>query len=386
MTTSRGTTRRQFVKAGLTGAGALAVAGAGLACAGGAAPSGTRPASSAAPPSARPKPKTILVLGGTGFLGPHVVEAALARGHVLTLFNRGKTHAELFPDLEKLHGDRDGHLEALVGRKWDAVVDTSGYFPRLVKASAELLAPSVGHYVFVSTISVYADPVPAHADEATPVATMPDPTVEDMKFYGAAKALCEKAAEAAMPGRVSNVRPGLIVGPGDPTDRFTYWPARFARGGELLAPGDGSDPGQVMDARDLAAFLVKTIEDGAFGTFNATGPATTMTMKDLLGACATAAGAGAGTPVWVDTRFLEKMEVAPWMELPVWTGEDLGFATIDARKAIAAGLRFRPVLDTAADTLAWWKTQPEERRLRPKAGLAPEKEAAVLKAWKEQKA
>ncbi len=378
------TTRREFVTATLA-TGALLAAGATVACApttqagpgGGAGP--------APPTPARPTPKKILILGGTGFLGPHVVEAALARGHTMTLFNRGKTHAELFPELEKLHGDRDGHLEALVGRQWDAVVDTSGYFPRLVKASAELLAPSVGHYVFISSISAYADPVPAHADESAPLATVPDPTVEDMKFYGALKALCEQAAERAMPGRVTSVRPGLIVGPGDPTDRFTYWPARFARGGEVLAPGDGTDPGQVMDGRDLAAFLVRTIEDHALGVYNATGPATTMTMKDMLGACATAAGAGAGTPTWVPTAFLEKMEVAPWMELPVWTGGDLGFATIDARKAIARGLSFRPILATARDTLAWWQEQPEERRRAPKAGLAPDKEAAVLAAWHKEK-
>jgi 2'-hydroxyisoflavone reductase len=378
------TTRRTILKAGLAGT-ALAAAGASLASGCGAAAPAVTPSPTPLRKPKEPVSKTILVLGGTGFLGPHIVEYARSRGHTLTLFNRGKTHTELFPELEKLHGDRDGHLEALVGRKWDAVIDTSGYFPRLVKASAELLAPNVGQYVFVSSISVYADPVPAHASESTPVATMPDPTVEDMQFYGALKARCEQAAEAAMPGRVTNVRPGLIVGPGDPTDRFTYWPARLAKGGEVLAPGSGEDPGQLIDARDLGAWLVHAVETGTMGVFNAVGPATTMTMKDMLGACETAArgmAAPASTLTWVDTAFLEKMEVAPWMELPVWTGGDPGFATIDAKKAIAAGLTFRPILDTARDTLTWWKTLPEERRAAPKAGLAPDKEAAVLAAWK----
>jgi 2'-hydroxyisoflavone reductase len=378
------TTRREFVQAGLALAAGTAV---GVGCGGGTATAvvpqdGSAPAPEA---TASPTPKKILVLGGTGFLGPHVVEAALARGHTLTLFNRGKTHAELFPELEKLHGDRDGHLEALVGRRWDAVVDTSGYVPRLVKASAELLAPSVDQYVFISSISAYADPLAAHANESAPLATMPDPSVEDGQFYGPLKALCEQAAERAMPGRVTNVRPGLIVGPGDPTDRFTYWPARVARGGEVLAPGDGTDPGQVVDGRDLAAFLVRAIEDGTFGVFNAVGPATTMTMKDMLGACVTAAGAAAGTLTWVDNAFLEQQDVHPWVELPVWTGGDLGFATIDAAKAIAKGLTFRPIVETAKDTLAWWNGLPAERRAAPKAGLAPAKEAAVLAAWKARK-
>ena len=378
------TTRRDFVKGGLA-AGALVAAGAGLGCG---ANGKSAPASAATPtPAARPAPRKLLILGGTGFLGPHVVEAALARGHTMTLFNRGKTHAELFPELEKLRGDRDGDLGALAGRSWDAVIDTSGYFPRQTRATAELLGPNAAHYVFISSISVYADPVAARSDESAPLATIPDPTSEDMqggKYYGALKALAEQAAERAMPGRVTNVRPGLIAGPGDPTDRFTYWPARLARGGEVLAPGDGSDPGQFIDARDLAAWLVHAIEGGHMGVYNAVGPATPMSMKELVGACASAAGAAAGTPTWVPTPFLEKQEVAPWVELPVWTGGEPGFATIDARKAIARGLTFRPVVDTARDTLAWWQSLPEERRQKPKAGLAPEKEAAVLAAWKQQ--
>ncbi len=328
----------------------------------------------------------ILILGGTKFLGPQIVDAARARGHTVTLFNRGQTDAELFPELEKLHGDRDGDLKALEGRAWDAVVDTSGYVPRIVRASAELLAPSVGQYVFVSSISVYADPVAAFSDESAKLATLPDPSSEKVEeHYGALKALSEQAAEAAMPGRVTSIRPGLIVGPMDPTDRYTYWPARMARGGQVLAPGSGEDPGQYIDARDLGAWIVHVIEEKHVGVYNAVGPAQKLSIKELLGAANQAAG-NVAQLTWVDTAFIEEHEVAPWLELPAWTGSDLGFATIVAQKAIDRGLAFRPALETAKDTLAWWLTLPEERRARPRAGLAPDKEAKVLKAWKERKA
>jgi 2'-hydroxyisoflavone reductase len=337
------------------------------------------------PEPAKPTPRTILILGGTGFLGPAIVEAARARGHTLTLFNRGKTNPGLFPDVEKLQGDRDGQLAALEGRKWDAVVDTSGYVPRIVKMSADLLAPNVGQYIFISSISVYADPLAAHSDESAPIATMPDPTNEEVRqYYGALKALCEQAAEKSMPGRTCAVRPGLIVGPGDPTDRFTYWPVRLQRGGEVLAPGDGNDPGQVVDVRDLGEWLVHLIEENVTGTFNAVGPAETMTMRAMLEACRTAAGTDARL-TWVDTKFLEEQQVAPWMELPVWTGSDPGFATVSATKAIAKGLKFRPILDTCQATLTWWNAQPEERRAKLRTGLAPEKEAQVLAAWHARK-
>src|SRR5512138_1103393 len=235
--------------------------------------------------AADPKParKRILILGGTGFLGPALVEAARAAGHAVTLFNRGKTRPELFPDVEKLRGDRDGKLDALRGRAWDAAIDTSGYVPRLVGMSARLLAPSVSTYLFVSSISVYGDRVPAGADETAPTAPLEDPSSEDVgKHYGALKAASERAAEAAMPGRVVVVRPGLIVGPGDPTDRFTYWPVRLDRGGEVLAPGDGADPVQLVDVRDVAAFLVLLAAPGEAGAYNAVGPAERLTMRALL--------------------------------------------------------------------------------------------------------
>jgi len=218
--------------------------------------------------AAAPPKKRILILGGTGFLGPATVEAARSRGHVLTLFNRGKTRPGLFPDIETLHGDRDPNvgegLKSLEGRKWDAVIDNSGYFPRQVGASARLLAPNVGHYIFISSISVYADNSVEGLDESAAVATIADPNVEKIteQTYGALKALCEKACEQALPGRTTVVRPGYIVGPDDASGRFTYWPIRFDRGGEVLAPGAPQDPVQFVDVRDLGGWLITLVERG----------------------------------------------------------------------------------------------------------------------------
>jgi 2'-hydroxyisoflavone reductase len=333
-------------------------------------------------------PKNILILGGTKFLGPALVEFARARGHTVTLFNRGKTNPGLFPDVEKLEGDRDPNkgegLKALQGRKWDAVVDTSGYVPRVVKASAEVLAPHVGHYTFVSSISVYSDLSKYGIDESSPVATVDDVTTEDVpKHYGALKALCEQAAEAVMPGRVLNVRPGLIVGPDDPTDRFTYWPARVARGGEVLAPGDGQDPVQFIDVRDLAAWIVLNVERGTAGVFNATGPTQPLLMKELLETSKTATGSDARF-TWVDAAFLEKHKVAPWQDMPVWiprASEEKGLGRVSIDKALATGLTFRPTADTLRDTVAWFKTLPPERQAKMGAGVTPEREKEVLAAW-----
>jgi 2'-hydroxyisoflavone reductase len=339
-----------------------------------------------APRAAPPARKTILVLGGTGFIGPHIVTSALARGHTVTLFNRGKTHPGLFPEVEKLHGDRDGQLEALANRAWDAVVDPSGYVPRIVKMSAELLAPRVKHYVFISTISVYAKEASVNPDESLAVATIPDETNEDVKAnYGALKALCEKAAEAAMPGRVANLRPGLIIGPGDPSGRFTHWPTRLAEGGEVLAPGDGSTPVQYIDGRDLGAWIVRLIEDGTVGTMNALGPEKRVTMKDVLDECNRALG-GKAQLTWVPADFLDKHDVEGWSEMPMWIdnkGDYAGFGTLQNTRAVKAGLTFRPIGDTAKDTLAWVATLPEEQRAKARSsGIAPDKEARVLAAWK----
>jgi 2'-hydroxyisoflavone reductase len=366
-----GMTRRTFLAA----TGSVAVA-----CA-------TRKVTVSAPP---PKLK-LLILGGTNFIGPHIVDALLARGHTVTLFNRGKTHAELFPQLEKLRGDRDGDLKALVGRKWDAVIDPSGFVPRIVRASAELLAPNIGHYVFISSISVYpegATKVGMNEDDA--VAELPagaEASEEVPKYYGALKAACEKTVAQVLPGRSSSVRPGLIVGPRDPTDRFTYWPVRVARGGEVLAPGNGDDPVQFIDARDLARFLVTVVEQRATGTFNATGPAARLSIRELLQACKRAAGSDARF-VWVDAKFLEEQKVSPWSDLPVWAGSDPtnAFAQIDCRRAIGRGLTFRSAEETARDTLAWWATLPEERRAKLRTGLSADRETAVLSAWSKRKA
>jgi 2'-hydroxyisoflavone reductase len=315
-----------------------------------------------------------------------VVEAAVARGHTVTLFNRGKTNPALFPDLEKLHGDRDGHLEALAGRKWDAVVDDSGYVPRIVSMSAELLAPNVAQYVFISTISVYKDNSIVDMDETGPLETVDDPTTEDVpKYYGALKALCEQAAEKAMPGRVAAIRPGLIIGPGDPTGRFTHWPWRMSEGGEVLGPGDGSTPVQYIDGRDLAAWIVHAIETGVTGTYNALGPVGRITMKEVLDACNAAAG-GKASITWVDSKFLDEQKVEAWSELPMWIdnhGDFAGFGTMSNARAVAKGLTFRAIGDTARDTLAWLASLPDAERAKVRSsGITREKEAQVLAAWK----
>ncbi len=313
------------------------------------------------------EPKTILMLGGTGFLGPQTVEAALRRGHTVTLFNRGKTRPGLFPNLEKLHGDRDkDDLRALEGRKWDAVVDTSANVPRWVKKAAAVLGPNVGHYIYVSSISVYSDLSKPGTDETAPVATIDDPTTEkiDARTYGALKALSEKASEAAMPGRVAVVRPGLIVGPEDPTDRYTYWPVRVARGGEVLAPGSPDDPIQLIDVRDLGAFLVRLIEDRTTGVFNALGPDKTLTMGRTLEACKEVTRSDA-TFTWADAEFLTTQGVHAWSDMPAWVpngGETAGFARVSNARALKAGLAFHPIADTAKVTLDWFRTLPEERR------------------------
>ncbi len=324
----------------------------------------------------------ILILGGTGFLGPHLVESARRRGHSVTLFNRGKTRPELFPDVEKLRGDRDGDLKALEGRTWDACIDTSGYVPRIVRASVELLAPRVRQYVFVSTISVYGDPSKP-LDESSPVATAPDPKTEDVpQFYGALKALCEQTVEAALPGRTTVIRPGLIVGPHDPTDRFTYWPVRLDEGGPVLAPGDPGVPVQFIDVRDLAEFSILALEKGSVGIYNAVGPP--LPIGDLLTRGNAALG-GRAELVWVSRPFLADNKVEPWSDIPAWVPPDPGsegFAAVSIERALAAGMTNRALEESMTATLAWWKTLPAERRAKPRAGLTRAREAELLAAWR----
>lgn len=372
-------TRRTFLQTGVAAGAACGLSGW----------LGRPPFVAAAPGSYRPakaeQSLELLILGGTAFLGPATVEAALARGHRITLFNRGKTNPHLFPELEKLVGDRDGDLAALADRRWDAVIDTSGYVPRVVGLSARLLAPNVDHYVFISSISVYADFSRPGMDETAVVGTLADPTREEItgETYGPLKALCEKAAEAAMPGRVANIRPGLIVGPLDRTDRFTYWPVRLARGGEVLAPGSGDDLVQFIDVRDLGEWLVMVVEQRITGVFNADSPADSLTMRQCLESCRDVSRSDAQL-TWVDTEFLAEQEVAAWSEMPIWVpadGEYAGFGRISTAKAMAAGLGQRPLATTVGDTLNWWREQPAERRQELRAGIAPEKEAAVLRAW-----
>ncbi|MFZ5817144.1 MAG: NAD-dependent epimerase/dehydratase family protein [Bacillota bacterium] len=324
----------------------------------------------------------ILILGGTVFLGRHLVEAALARGHEVTLFNRGVRNPDLFPELERLRGNRDGDLEALKGRRWDAVIDPSGYLPRVVRASAELLADAVEHYTFISSISVYADPSVHRLDESGALATLEDESSEEvMKHYGALKALCERAAEAAMPGRVLNVRPGLIVGPHDPTDRFTYWPVRVAAGGEVLAPGERSRLVQIIDARDLAEWIISMVERKGTGVYNATGPNRPYSMEQLLEECRSAAGSDAHF-TWVDDAFLVEQQVTPWTGLPLWIPGPggAGLMNVDVSRALAEGLRFRPLGQTIQDTLAWDRTRPAD--LQRRAGISREREAELLAAFR----
>jgi 2'-hydroxyisoflavone reductase len=377
-------TRRDFLKTS-------ALVGATAATAGALRPSPARADFTALRSSRKLK---ILILGGTAFLGPSVVHEARARGHEITLFNRGRTNAEMFPDLEKLQGDRDGDLVSLKDRRWDVCLDNSGYIPRMVKDSAELLAPNIGQYIFVSSISVYADFSKPGLNEASPVAIISETEVAAAKTqkdvtganYGALKALCEQAAEAACPGRTCVIRPGLIVGPMDRSDRFTYWPVRVARGGEVLAPDAPGTVTQVMDVRDLAEFAVRCMEQGTNGVFNATSAPGELTMGEMLEACRRVSGSDA-TFTWADTKFLEAHEVAAWSDMPVWvplTGEEAGHPFVDVSRALKAGLVYRPISETVRGTLDWWATVPQERKDAPlKAGITAEREAELLKAWHE---
>jgi len=331
--------------------------------------------------------KRLLLLGGTAFLGPEIVQAAKARGWTITLFNRGKTNPGLFPELERLRGDRNGDLKSLEGRTWDVVIDTSGYVPRHVRDSATLLKDAK-QYVFISTLSVLADNREPGMDESAPVGKLEDETVEKVtgETYGPLKALCEQAAETAMPGRVTIIRPGLIVGPGDPTDRFTYWPVRVDRGGEVLAPGTPADPVQFIDVRDLAEWTMKAVDGGHVEIYHATGPERELGMGAVLEACKKGSGSDA-TFLWADADFLEAQKISAWSDMPIWVpprGDSAGFSRVNCAKAIAKGLAFRPVGETAKNTLAWWKGQPEERRKKMRAGISPEREAEVLQAWRER--
>jgi len=320
-----------------------------------------------------------------------MVRYAVERGHRVTIFTRGRTEADI-PEVEHLVGDRNNDLSALEGRSWDVVLDNNARDYRWVRLSAELLKDAAEHYLFVSSLSAYAgeatgfeggegvfwEPV---MDESSPLFTRP-PDFRDGEEapYGLSKTLGEEAAEAAFPRRTTVVRPGLIVGPGDPTDRFTYWPVRIHRGGEVLAPGSGDDATQIIDVRDLSEWIVRLAEDGAFGAFNATGPEARMSMDEMLYGIR----AITSTPVrftWVPISFLSEQGVRPWSDMPAWIPGD-PVSLVSVARAVSAGLTFRPLAVTARDTLEYQLGRPAEEQANPQAGISAEREGEVLTAWR----
>ena len=366
------TTRRQFIK--MSAATAFAVT--------------TRSISLLAEKSV--KPMHILILGGTGFTGPYQVRYALSRGHKVTTFNRGKTHPdELPPEVEQLVGDRNGKLDALKNRKWDVVIDNPTTLPVWVRDAAQILKGNVERYVFISTISVYTESSNG-PDENSPLEKYdgPDPYQETLqamkasgyKTYGPLKALSEKEGEKWFPGKTLIIRPGLIVGPRDETDRFTYWPVRIDRGGEVLAPGSPNDPVQFIDARDLAEWTIRMVENRETGIYNATGPAKPLTIGGMLEQMKGALKANANL-TWLSEDFLKQQKVEPWSNMPVWTGAGSGLARAKIDRALAKGLTFRSLGETAGQTLAWFKSLPRNRQSKLRAGLTSEREAEVLAAW-----
>jgi len=323
----------------------------------------------------------LLVLGGTRFLGRHLVEAALQRGHEPTLFNRGRTGSGLFAEVEQLRGEREGDLASLRGRSWDAVVDTCGYLPRIVRRSAQALQDAVGRYLFVSSISVYADSSAAGQDEQAPRARLPGPECEDIpSHYGALKAACEDEVQAAFGEHAIVLRPGLIVGPFDPSGRFTYWVQRVARGGKVLAPASPRYPVQFIDARDLAAWALELLEQGRSGAFNASGPAKPLTFGAFLTECRQALDSQAEF-VWPAADFLDRHGVEPWTHLPLYAGDGgRGLNEVSLVRALSAGLRLRAVRETCGDTARWACGAP----LPDGIGLAAPREAELVRAWQAQ--
>lgn len=319
----------------------------------------------------------LLVIGGTHFVGRAMVEDAVARGHGVTVFHRGPAEPEGFPDVEHIHGDRDGGLDALRGRTWDAAIDTCGYRPRVVRDSAQLLIDAVALYVFVSTLSVYPDDAPAGCTEESPTHEPPFPDTEEItaESYGPLKMACELEAQAAYAGRCLVVRPGYIVGPHDPTDRFTYWVRRASGGGTMLAPGPQDQALQVVDVRDLGAFTLDHLEAGTADVFGVVGPREPLTWGAALPAIVESGGAGTAL-TWVDPSFLQARVKEDDGELPLWDIDYPGLHSFDVSKALAAGLRHRALAETIADTRAW-----DRGRGPLKVGLTPERERELLQAW-----
>ena len=373
------TSRRKFLKLS-----ALAGGSVGL---------GLIPGVSALGKSARaPKSLRILILGGTGFTGPHQIRYALSRGHQITTFNRGRTHPGETPkEVEQLIGDRNGKLDALKGRTWDVVIDNPTTLPVWVRDAAQILKGNVDRYVFISTISVYADTSKQNMDENAPLAkysgadamkeTSATMRANNFALYGPLKAYSEAEAEKWFPGKTLLIRPGYIVGPGDESDRFTYWPVRVERGGEVLAPGTPSDPVQIIDARDLAEWTIRMVEQGTTGAFNAVGPKSRLGIGRMLDDIKKTTNSDARF-TWVDDKFLTDQKLID--EFPIWTsphGQEIGYSTMNISKAVSHGLTFRPLPETVRATLEWFRKQPVERQLKMRAGIKAQREAEVLAAW-----
>ncbi|HEX2166379.1 MAG TPA: NAD-dependent epimerase/dehydratase family protein [Longimicrobiales bacterium] len=389
------TTRRDFLHLAAAATGAAAVNGLVPQSVSAALPSPLRA-------DRAPRALRILILGGTGFTGPHQVHYAIDRGHHVTVFNRGRSQADLPAAVVHLQGDRnapDGlaalEREVANGTKWDVVIDNPTTLPFWVRDAGRVLGDATQHYVFISTISVYADTSRAGMDETTELAayTGADALAETMQtyqasrggLYGPLKAASEREAEKWFPGRTTVIRPGLIVGPRDMSGRFTYWPVRIARGGEVLAPGTGHDAVQVIDARDLAEWTIRMAETRTFGTYNATGPAGELTIAEMLGGIR---GAFDGTTkmnlTWVPADFLAEQSIRGWSHMPVWVAprdDNAGFSRVSIERALNTGLTFRPLAMTARDTLEWFRSLPSDVQARVGGPLAAEREAEVLRAW-----
>lgn len=336
--------------------------------------------------AAEAKPLKVLILGGTGISGPHLVRELRAAGHQLTLLNRGKRAPGMFKDVETLIGDRAGPLDVLKGRDWDVVVDNSGYFPKHVKQSAQLLKDRSQHYIYVSSISAYADLTPPGIDEDYRLAKLTDPDATEITNdnYGGLKAACEQIVEQTFGQRQTVIRPSYIVGPGDSSDRFTYWPVRVARGGEVLAPGKATDTVQFIDVRDMADFMRACVERKIPGRYNLSNPAGAVTMGELLDASKRIARSNASF-VWAGQSFIEQQKLLESGEIPIWAppvGVQAGATLVSSARAVAQGLRFRDLDTTIKDTLAWHEQRPAEQKAKLRAGLTAEREAQLLKQLK----
>jgi 2'-hydroxyisoflavone reductase len=377
--------RRTFLKSssmlgGAIGLGALPSLARAL-------PAGTEPLAPRAAGGRSGAPLRILILGGTGFIGPEQVKYAVARGHKVTLFNRGKTNPALFPNVEKLQGDRNapGGVDVLKGRKWDIVIDNPTGKPQWIVDAAKVLKGNVGQFQYVSSTGVYANSDKVRPDENSPLlelAPISGPEA-DAAGYGSRKARCEQLVQEAFPGKATIVRPGLIVGPGDLSDRFTYWPWRIEKGGEILAPGNFDDPVQWIDVRDLTQWMVRLAENGTMGVFNAVGPSTPTGIGGMLyGIKGSYANDARFT--WVPQPFLAEHKVRSWAEMPVWAHEGastLAYCTSKIDRAIAAGLTFRPLADTVHEGMAWYHSRPADQQAKLRAGITLEREREVLAAW-----